>query len=106
MYFHEDPIGNKLQNFHRLSSESNVVNISLILFVFDNTILLLLLSREATLHICDPKGLHQSPIIIDTTPKLIAKRHHGVSSSLALLLWCCKDAESSRAAAPTGDKVQ
>ena len=43
-------------------------------------------SWDATPHIFDPEGLHQSPIIIDTTPKLIAKKHHGVSSSLALLL--------------------
>ena len=35
----------------------------------------------------------------------VAKRHHEVSASLALLLECYKVSESSKAAAPTGDKV-
>ena len=35
----------------------------------------------------------------------VAKRHHEVSASLALLLECYKVSESSRAVAPTGDKV-
>ena len=35
----------------------------------------------------------------------VAKRHHEVSGSLALLLYCCEVSEGSRAVAPTGDKV-
>ena len=35
----------------------------------------------------------------------VAKRHHMVSGSLALLLCCFEVAEGSRAAAPRGDEV-
>ena len=37
--------------------------------------------------------------------KRVAKRHHEVIGSLALICLCCEIYEGSRAAAPTGNKV-